>query len=170
MEYKDYDALNKRYVFPGNIKVPVEIIERLSNKEKDNLTITLNSLRSNLISCVESGEDTCFKITLTKTTSLYIDFRNNNLNFYIEDDKNEFYTQILSLADCEAIERKETGIIKAFKAYNEMPELTDEKRRNNLTQTLVHSAYESKRHNKGSPTVFGKKVSDDFSIDRYEEE
>ena len=60
---------------------------------------------------------------------------------------------------------KEQNIINKFRAYNKTEEIAH-KYENNLTQTLVHSAYNARQHNRGSPTVFKKHLHEDFDLDR----
>lgn len=158
---KDYEIINGRYVFPGNLKVPVKTIEQLPSKEASVLLGTLAQLSAKVKEANKNKADLVFSVALTKDAKLYVDYKNKQLNLYIETPK--CFTQLLDNKSLFKVPWKETYI------ENKTREISIDKDKENnldkLTSTLLRSAYNEKINNRGSPKIFGKALDDDFDIE-----
>lgn len=166
--YSDYNIIKGRMIFEGNLKLPVELIEsgEISEKDLEIAKDVIMRLKDRLLSDCQYNADYLCKIPLSFNKQLIVDYCNNKLNLYIQDDKENIYTQTLTKETADHIVRKEAFIIKSNQIHAKSLSSGKERRPEILEQKLVHSAYESKTHNRGSPTVFGRKIGDDFDLDR----
>ncbi len=164
MEIIDNDTLESRYRFPGNLKLPIEIVNDLPENQKKNILDRLEHLKDNLQEMLKGESSGCFKYEVSVDVNLFVDYKKGEVNFYLEDDINNCYTQSMDLPIATEIADKESKILKKLEIY--LQEDLTQKRKNNLTSTLIHSSYESRINNRGSPTVFGRKLSDDFDLDQ----
>ena len=164
----DENAIVGRYEFPGNLKLSVRDIEapRLSQKDLDQVADVLTGLRGRLLKNCKHGEDSFCRIPLTKTKTLCVDYYSNKLNLYIEDNAEKRFAQRIDLDLALALVRKEQNIIAVHERSIKDISMAQEQQYNKLIQKIVHSAYNETKHNRGSPRVFGKKLDDDFTLDR----
>ncbi len=122
----------------------------------------MEQFKDSLYKHIKNEKNICHKHQIDRNIYLYIDYRDKKLNLYIEDEKRKIFTQIISSDLALKIERKEANICNALEncIINDKQQIKDA-----LVSTLIHSAYESKINNRGSPTVFGKIIDDDFDLD-----
>ena len=162
----DLKTIKARYIYPGNLKIALADIENLEYSEKqiNNLANELKFLKNILLSSFVFDQNDCYKVDLSLTRSLYIDYKNNQLNFFIEDKLNKVITQIITIKECEKLQRIESILSRKIKEYTSKDINTD-RNKNNLASTLIHSAYKEIQHNRGSPVIFGNTIDDDFNLD-----
>lgn len=157
------DLIKTRYTYKGNLKIPVDIIHSLSDKEKNQINRVFDTFKENALNYFIIDKKTCVSYPLSPSRTLYIDYTNNHLNFYIKDIKNKEITQLLSINDINKIIRSERLIYKAIQ--NTVGKDIRQNAHDNIFSTLVQSAYNSKINNRGSPTVEGYKLNDDIDLD-----
>lgn len=157
------DLIKKRYVFDGYLKIPVEIIHSLSDKDKDIVNILFGHFKEKALKYFIMDKQKCISYPLSPNRTLYIDYANNHLNFYIKDIKNKEITQTLILSDINKIIRAEQVIYKTIQNANNNDKIQNGK--DNLTSVLVRTAYYCKIHNSGSPTIEQCKLNDDITLD-----
>lgn len=156
------NLIQSRYHFSGNIKVPNNIIHSLSESEKELVINVLSNLYSRIIDLCPNKANICIEYPLSINRTLYVDIKDNKLNFYIKDIKEKEFTQILSSNDIEKIIRAESNILTHVK--NESNRNAEQKKAANLVSTLIHHAFNNKQHNKASPPIQGCKLNDDFEL------
>ncbi len=157
----DYKIINGRYIFPGNIKVPVETIESMSPKEASQTLDTLNILGRRIKEANKTGKDVVITTTLSFKRKLYVCYKNNKLNMFIETPTS--FTQLLNDRDLSKIPWKESPLVD--KMHNVSLSIEKQEAKDVLIQTLVKSAYNERISNRGSPVVMGKKLDNDFDLD-----
>lgn len=161
------EEVKGRYVFPGNLKLPVGIIKSndINDKHLSQLFIVLDEFRDRCISNVVYNRRSCCPIELDSNKTLYIDYNNGFLNFYIKNiDKHEI-GQHLSLNDCERIVRRESTILQQLYYYSNF-ELLENKKKDLLLQTLVHSAYNLRTQSDLNRKIFVYDLAKDFELTR----
>lgn len=161
------EEIKGRYVFPGNLKLPVSIIKnsQISETRLRQMVDVLDGLKDRCLSRLAYGKDTCYEVVLTKSRSLYIDYKKNILNFYICDSHEKVYTQVLTVRDCEIIERRERIILSKLESYTR-GDLQLDTSKGSLVQTLMRVAYEQGSGAERTKCVLGNKIEDDFNLDR----
>ena len=118
-----------------------------------------------MISNCEVDKRSCVSVALDRLHKLYIDYYDNHLSLYLEDLDNDRWTEILSDKLALRIIDKESLILSTHRNQIKFCELTDKQKRDTLVQTAIHSAYNAKQHNRGSPKkVLGKTIDDDFML------
>lgn len=160
------EEIKGRYIFPGNLKLPVSIIKnsQISETRLRQMIDVLDGLKDRCLSRLTYGKDTCYEVVLTKTRSLYIDYKKNVLNFYIYDSHEKVYTQVLTVKDCEIIERRERNILSKLESYTR-GNLQLDTSKGSLVQTLMRVAYEQRSGAEHTKRVLGNKIEDDFNLD-----
>lgn len=154
----------KTISFPGNLKISFDELGKLNPLMKLRLIDELNAFQMYIARAIDSERNVCYVFPLTKDLDLFLDYRNKTLNIYIEDKRNNVYTQNLSAEVAVMIAKKQTSIRNGVREYSK--EIGPQTQENNLKSTLIHSAYDAKTHNRGSPKVLGKKLADNFDLDR----
>lgn len=160
------EEIKGRFVFPGNLKLPVEVIKNanLNDKRRKQLFEVLDRLKVRAMMCVTINKSSCTTVQLDRHRRLYIDYKDRNMNFWIFDDARGILTQQLTYKDCLSIEWQEKPILRGISKFSE--KVLDKKDKENLlTQTFVHTAYDLKLSGIKPPKVRRHEMDDDFTLD-----
>ena len=157
----DYKIIKGRYVFPGKIKVPVKTIERLPKDSADNTIRTISQLAHHIKESQKSNKNFVVTANLTNKDKLYVDYRNNNLNLYLETPNT--FTQIINDKALLKIAWKEKFI--KDKVNDLTLNLEKQSEKDYLTATLLHAACRERDKNLRDTKVFGKDIDDSMELD-----
>ena len=92
----DDKEILSRYIFDGNLKIPVHFIKSADTNMQSLIITVFSKLRDRLLSCFQYNENCCITYPLSINRTLYIDYRNKKLNFYIKDDEKKEFNSIIN--------------------------------------------------------------------------
>ncbi len=150
--------------FEGNLKINITELLKIPATIQGHVIQQLEHLKPRLEKAIKEQRDCCFTFPISNSSDLFVDYRNGKLNLYIEDKRNNCYTQMLTAELALSIAKKDISICKGLEEYSK--DVSQQKKENNLKSTLIHSAYNTKINNRGSPTVMGRRIDDNLNLDR----
>ncbi len=161
MENRDDQLLKTRYIFPGQLKLPVAVLHRVSETEKQKMVDFLNTFFDTVLLQCEQGKDLYLSLPLTPSRTLYVDYTNGKLTFFIEDASNELLTQTLTARDVTQLMRKEPLLVKTIQNCHALPPANIIHAK--VVAHALHQWIDDPNKNRGSPMLAYAKFDNDLT-------
>lgn len=149
----DFEIFDGYYVFPGELRVAVEDIERLPQKDFEIIRDVLGGLKDRLLSCFETDVYSVCKIPVSARTSLIACYQNNIIDLYLLDNISNEIFQTLTLKDVDMLVRREQTVLKAVRRYSHRELTSEEIAERELLQRAIGMFRGTSNRTRGSPSM-----------------